>query len=61
VNGLDDCETPTWSPTGTKLAFVSELIFGQSYAIFTMNVDGSNVTKINLGRQMDLLPAWSRK
>jgi len=60
-NGLTDCEVPTWSPNGAKIALVSELIFGQSYAIYTMNADGTGLTKINLGRQMDLLPAWSRE
>jgi Tol biopolymer transport system component len=61
ANGLADCETPTWSPTGSKLAFVSELIFGQSYAIFTMNLDGTGVAQVTPGLEMDLLPAWSRR
>ena len=60
VNGLDDCETPSWSSSGNKLAFVSQLSTG-GYAIFTMNVDGSALAQITLGRYMDLLPAWSRK
>jgi tol-pal system beta propeller repeat protein TolB len=60
VNGLDDCEAPSWSPNGSKLAFISP-VGPSSYAIFTMNVDGSALKKITSGRNFDVLPAWSRK
>jgi uncharacterized delta-60 repeat protein len=36
---------PTWSPDGTKIAFVSERPAG-GFAIFTMNPDGTNRTEI---------------
>ena len=54
-------DNPSWSPNGSKLAFVSQLSAVGQYAIFTMNLDGSAVTQISLGRYMDVLPAWSRK
>ena len=60
VNGLDDCETPSWSANGGQLAFVSQQSSG-AYVIYTMNVDGSAVSPVSLGRYMDMLPAWSRK
>jgi len=61
VNGRDDCESPSWSPSGNKLAFVSQLAVVGQYAIFTMNLDGSALQQITLGRYLDLIPAWSRK
>ena len=42
-NVIDD--DPTWSPDGTRLAFVSQKQDG-SFAIFTMNADGSNQTEV---------------
>jgi Tol biopolymer transport system component len=47
--GVDDC--PTWSPDGTRIAFVSQPPSG-GYAIYTMNADGTNkieVTPLNSG------------
>lgn len=43
-NNLHD-EQPTWSPDGTKIAFVSERQSG-GYAIFVMNGDGTNRTEV---------------
>jgi len=60
-NGLTDCEAPSFSANGTKLAFVSELVFGVKYVIYTMNIDGTGVTQVSLGRYMDLSPSWSRE
>jgi Tol biopolymer transport system component len=36
---------PTWSPDGTKIAFVSERISG-GFAIFVMNADGTNKVEV---------------
>jgi dipeptidyl aminopeptidase/acylaminoacyl peptidase len=49
---------PSWSPDGSKIAFVSNL-HDPSGGIFTMNADGSDVTRITSGPAYDLLPAWS--
>jgi Tol biopolymer transport system component len=61
VNGRDDCESPSWSPSGKQLAFVSQLTVVGQYAIFTMDLDGSALQQITLGRYLDVIPAWSRK
>ena len=49
-----------FSPDGKKLAFVSD-IGSNIITIFTMNLDGSDVTQIGLGRYTDWLPAWTRR
>ena len=46
---------PSWSPTGTQIAFVSTRD-GFRQKIFVMNADGSGVTKVNDG---GFYPAWS--
>lgn len=60
VNGLADCQAPSFSQDGKRLAFTSA-IGANVYAVFTMNLDGSALSQITLGRTMDVLPAWSRK
>ena len=60
VNGRTDCQNPSFSPDGKKLAFVSD-IGSNNFAIFTMNLDGSAVTQISLGRYIEWLPAWTRR
>ena len=38
-------DLPTWSPDGTKIAFVSQRASG-GYAIYRMNADGTNKAEI---------------
>ena len=61
VNALDKCEAPSWSPSGNRLAFASEVGGVGFYAIFTMNLDGSGLTQLTSGRYFDVGPSWSRK
>ncbi len=48
---------PTWSPDGSKLAFVSNR--GGGFQIFTMNADGSNVQRLTNEPADNYQPAWS--
>ena len=48
---------PSWSPDGTKIAFMSHRD-GQ-FEIYTMNADGSNQTRITTNGAADVQPAWS--
>jgi TolB protein len=45
---------PTWSPDGTRLAYVD-----YNEDIYTMNLDGSNVTRLTQNAKRNLDPAWS--
>ena len=47
---------PSWSPDGTKLAFVSDRISAHD-AIFTMNFDGTGVAVLT---DSSIEPAWAR-
>jgi hypothetical protein len=51
-------EDPAWSPDGQRLAFASNRTGSQSWDIYIMNADGSNVVRrTNGGRNVE--PAWS--
>src|SRR3989442_5315910 len=45
TNNLVVDDHPTWSPDGTKIAFVSQRASG-GFAIFVMNADGTNKVEI---------------
>ncbi|HEV7798847.1 MAG TPA: hypothetical protein VGO73_11855 [Pyrinomonadaceae bacterium] len=47
-----------WSPDGSKLAFTSNRE-GDSFEIFTMNADGSNVQRLTNNSIDEGQPAWS--
>ena len=49
---------PSWSPDGTKIAFVSGRDGGFS-DIYVMNADGSNPTRLTDNASWDLFPSWS--
>jgi len=51
-NGFD-----SWSPDGTKIAFASNR--GGTYAIYTMNTDGTDVTRLTRGPEAHHA-AWGR-
>lgn len=53
----NECKEPSWSPNGNKIAFKA---YDEAYNkrnIFTINVDGSNLTRITT--QGGESPAWS--
>ena len=50
---------PTWSPDGTKIAFVSDQL-GNGFDIFVINIDGTNMTRLTSESSDDLPhPQWS--
>jgi TolB protein len=55
-NGIDT--SPTWSPTGRQLAFVSDR--GGTPQIYTMDAEGSSVQRVSFGgSSWHDSPAWS--
>jgi Tol biopolymer transport system component len=49
---------PTWSPDGSKIAFMSTRDGGE-WEIYVMDADGSNPTRLTNNRDLDSRPAWS--
>lgn len=54
--GIDE-ESPALSPDGTRIAFSSAR--DGNPEIYTIGVDGSNLTRITDNAARDILPAWS--
>jgi TolB protein len=54
--GIGDDEGPSWSPDGTRLAFVRST--DSTGDVFVMNPDGSNLIRLTGGRYLRS-PAWS--
>lgn len=50
-------DQPSWSPDGTKIAFVSWV--GNNAEIFVMNSDGSGQTNLTNSVYNDYAPSWS--
>ncbi len=56
---LGDDISPSWSPTGDQMAFVSDR--GGSPQIYVMNSDGSHVRRLTFEGSYNTSPAWSPK
>ncbi|MCZ6635211.1 MAG: DUF5050 domain-containing protein [bacterium] len=50
--------TPTWSPDGTRIAFVSQLV-GVDSDVFVVNADGTGLTNLTNNPAIDINPVWS--
>lgn len=50
-------KSPDWSPEGNKIVYMSEQ--DENWDLFTINSDGSNVTRLTFRSAIDGLPTWS--
>ncbi|MDI1308649.1 MAG: Tol-Pal system beta propeller repeat protein TolB [Methylotenera sp.] len=48
---------PAWSPDGSKLAIV--LTYGANSQVYTINADGSGLSRVTKGNAIDTEPTWS--
>ena len=48
---------PSWSPDGTKIAYVSDV--SGDLEVWVMNADGTNQVNLTANAAMDGWPAWS--
>ena len=61
TNNIDHDMYPSWSPDGTKIAFVTEREHSVSWTqqIYIMNADGTSQTNISNNYNFDSFPNWS--
>ena len=57
TDSIADDTHPTWSPDGSKIAFMSNR--ANSLDIFIMNADGSNVRRLTNNGRANFNPSWS--
>jgi len=57
LNGPSQDSLPAWSPDGTQIVFASTRPFGDSWAIWAMNADGTNLHRVTTG--FGYAPSWS--
>lgn len=59
VDPRSDFSGQAWSPDGKKLVFASNLGGNANYDIYTMDLDGGNLTRIVGDSGGDFAPSWS--
>ena len=64
TRGYDDYK-PTWSKTGSRLAFFRVVSYGQTFAdwktkLCVIGTDGSGLRELSEGRYADFNPTWTR-
>jgi beta-lactamase regulating signal transducer with metallopeptidase domain len=58
--GLADCDSPSWSPDGSRIAFVGGAEGRTNCHIFTMNLDGTDRRQLTHGdHQFNWYPSYS--
>lgn len=57
LTGKPTASSPDWSPSGNKIAFMSQT--GVNWDIWVVNSDGSGETRLTTDGYVDGLPAWS--
>ena len=50
---------PDWSPDGTKIAFMRQPAQGENFEIYTIDTDGSNLSRLTYSQADDHQPDWS--
>jgi Tol biopolymer transport system component len=50
---------PTWSPDGSRIAFVRDVNGGNDFQVWEMNADGTDVHALTTGPDWNQAPAWN--
>jgi len=59
LSAEDDAGAPSWSPDGSRIAFVSCCDWNDSSEIYTMSLDGLDMRRLTDNQFSDGFPAWS--
>lgn len=53
-----DC-APAFDPEGARIAFMRNVANGPTFALFSMNADGTGLARLTRGKARGLCPSWS--